>query len=131
MADVEDIIQVKNDSIAGIGAPLMVNYPDGYVDSLKLPMSLTWVMQTSIDKSGTIAIHSARIDVFVQPLAQGNYRTNKKQAKDLRDLFIAEYSISAANAIILVVSNPVDVLTYVTTKVSGLPWQRVVASAWV
>lgn len=100
MADIEDILQVKNDNVAGVNTPLMVNYPDGYVDSLKLPMTMTWVMQTSIDNSGTIATHSVRIDVLVQPLAQGNYRTNKKQAKDLRDLFIAEYSISAANAVI-------------------------------
>ncbi|MBN1341988.1 MAG: L-lactate dehydrogenase [Phycisphaerae bacterium] len=37
----------------------------------------------------------------------------------------------AADAIILIVSNPVDVLTYVTMKISGLPWRQVVGSGTV
>lgn len=100
MADIEDILQVKNDNVARINAPLMVNYPDGYVDSLKLPMALTWVMGTTIDNSSTIGTHTVQVDVLVKALAQGNWRTNKKAAKDLRDLFITEYSISAANSVI-------------------------------
>ncbi len=100
MADIEDILQVKNDNVARVNAPLMVNYPDGYVDSLKLPIALTWVMETVIDNSGTIGSHTVQIDVLVKALAQGNWRTNKKAAKDLRDLFIAEYSISASNSVI-------------------------------
>lgn len=35
------------------------------------------------------------------------------------------------NPIILIVSNPVDVLTYVSIKLSGLPWQRVIGSGTV
>jgi len=100
MADIEDILQVKNDNVARVNAPLMVNYPDGYVDSLKLPMALTWVIQTAIDNSGTIGTNTVQIDVLVQPLAQSNWRFNKKDTKDLRDLFISEYSISAANNLI-------------------------------
>jgi len=34
----------------------------------------------------------------------------------------------SADAVLLIVSNPVDVLTYVTIKISGLPWQRVMGS---
>jgi L-lactate dehydrogenase len=37
----------------------------------------------------------------------------------------------ASDAVILIVSNPVDVLTYATMKVSGLPWRRVVGSGTV
>ncbi len=37
----------------------------------------------------------------------------------------------AQDAIILIVSNPVDVLTYVTVKISELPWKRVVGSGTV
>ena len=37
----------------------------------------------------------------------------------------------AANAVILIVSNPVDALTYVTMRVSGLPWRRIVGSGTV
>ena len=38
---------------------------------------------------------------------------------------------AAPDAVILIVSNPVDVLTYVTLKLSGLPRQRVVGSGTV
>ena len=34
----------------------------------------------------------------------------------------------AADAVILIVSNPVDILTYAAIKLSGLPWQRVIGS---
>lgn len=98
--DIEDMLQAKNDNVARVNAPLMVNYPDGYVDSLKLPIALTWVMETTIDNNALIGTHTVQIDVLVKALNQGNWRTNKKSAKDLRDLFIAEYSISAANAVI-------------------------------
>lgn len=37
----------------------------------------------------------------------------------------------AADAVILVVSNPVDILTYAAIKLSGLPWQRVIGSGTV
>lgn len=37
----------------------------------------------------------------------------------------------AHGAIILIVSNPVDILTYATMKISGLPWQRVIGSGTV
>lgn len=106
MADIEDILQVKNDNVAGINAPLMVKYPDGYVDTLKLPLALSWVMETKIDVSGTISTNSVQMDILVQALAQSQWRTNKKDSKDLRDLFIAEYSISAANSVISDDSTP-------------------------
>lgn len=106
MANIEDILQVKNDNVARVNAPLMANYPDGYVDTLKLPMALTWVMETVIDNSGTIATNTVMIDVLVQVLAQSNWRTNNKATKDLRDLFITEYSISAANSVISDDSTP-------------------------
>lgn len=106
MADIEDILQVKNDNVTGVNAPLMVKYPDGYVDTLKLPMALTWVMETIIDNSGTIGTNTVQIDVLVQALAQSNWRFNKKDTKDLRDLFITEYSISAANSLISDDSTP-------------------------
>ena len=37
----------------------------------------------------------------------------------------------AADAVILVVSNPVDILTYAAIKLSKLPWQRVIGSGTV
>ncbi len=35
------------------------------------------------------------------------------------------------NGIILVATNPVDILTYVSWKISGLPWQRVIGSGTI
>jgi len=56
-------------------------------------------------------------------LAQRNFDIYKGIVPKLADV--------AADAVILVVSNPVDVLTYAAIKLSGLPWQRVVGSGTV
>ena len=45
--------------------------------------------------------------------------------------FIPEIAKSSPNAILLVVSNPVDVLTYITYKLSGFPKERVIGSGTV
>lgn len=97
MASIEDTLQVKNRNVARVNAPLLGNYPNGYVDSVKLPMALTWVTSTRIDEAGILGINEIQIDVFTQSLAQGVTRAVKKAAKDLRDLFLAEYPVTASN----------------------------------
>ncbi len=54
----------------------------------------------------------------------------KRNADIFRDI-IPRLADVASGAIILIVSNPVDVLTYVTVKVSGLPWQRILGSGTI
>jgi L-lactate dehydrogenase len=54
-------------------------------------------------------------------------RTNVEIFKDI----IPAISKHAGNAILLVVTNPVDILTYVTLKLSGLPANRVIGSGTV
>lgn len=93
----EDILQSKNDSVVGVSAPLMDDYPDGYVDSVKLPIALTWVMSTVIDPSATIGKNTVQIDVLVRPLGQGVFKSNKEICRDLRVLFMTEYLITAQN----------------------------------
>lgn len=44
---------------------------------------------------------------------------------------VPEVSGTAPEAIIIVVSNPVDILTYVTLKISGLPKERVIGSGTI
>lgn len=41
---------------------------------------------------------------------------------------IPQIAAAAPNAIIIVVTNPVDVLTFHTIKISGFPWQRVIGT---
>ncbi|WP_024614412.1 L-lactate dehydrogenase [Clostridium sp. Ade.TY] len=45
--------------------------------------------------------------------------------------FVPELAKLSPNAILLVVSNPVDVLTYITYKLSGFPKERVIGSGTV
>ena len=54
-------------------------------------------------------------------------QTNTDIFKDI----ISEVMKYAKDAIILVVTNPVDILTYVTLKISGLPSNRVIGSGTV
>jgi L-lactate dehydrogenase len=56
-------------------------------------------------------------------LAERNYNIYREIIPRLVD--------AAADAIILIVSNPVDVLTYATLRISGLPWQRIIGSGTV
>lgn len=101
--DTENQLQLKNRNVVGIGrenAPDLNLYPEGYVDTLKLPAVLTWVISTVLDTSATIQTDTVQIDVFVQVLGQSIVGAIKKACKDLRDLFVIEYAISAANMII-------------------------------
>ena len=98
--DTENQLQLKNRNVAGIGkanAPDLNLYPEGYVDTLKLPTALTWVTGTVIDTTGTLQTDTVQIDVFVQVLGQSVVGAIKKACKDLRDLFVIEYAINNAN----------------------------------
>lgn len=67
--------------------------------------------------------------------------TNQKPGQSRTDLvkdnvaifkdLIPEITKHTANAILLVVTNPVDILTYVTFKISGFPSNRVIGSGTV
>lgn len=95
--DTENQLQLKNRNVASIRAPDLNKYPEGYVDTLKLPTVLTWVTGTMIDVTGTLQTDTVQIDIFVQVLGQSVVGAIKKACKDLRDLFILEYAINAAN----------------------------------
>jgi len=59
----------------------------------------------------------------------GQTRTDLVQTNaDIFKQIIPEVMKHAKEAIILVVTNPVDILTYVTLKISGLPTNRVIGS---
>lgn len=95
--DIENELQEKNDNVADVKAPLIGKYPNGYVDTPRLPLSLTWVLSTTIDPTATISKNVIQVDVLVQHVAQGIPRTVKEECKNLRDLFITEYSVSTMN----------------------------------
>lgn len=64
--------------------------------------------------------------------APGETRLDLAQAnKAIFRLMIPKIIKAAPNAIILVVTNPVDVLTYEALKISGLPWQKVFGSGTI
>lgn len=95
--DIENELQEKNLNVANVQAPLIDKYPNGYVDTPRLPLSLTWVISTTIDPTATISKNVVQVDVLVQHVAQGITRFVKNECKNLRDLFITEYSISTTN----------------------------------
>ena len=106
---VENALQDKNGDVVGVNAPLMDDYPDGYVDSVELPMVLTWIMSTTLDSTGTIGRNIVHMDVLVRPLAQGIFKSSKEECRDLRNLFIAEYSITAANMWVQTITPPLKI----------------------
>jgi L-lactate dehydrogenase len=74
------------------------------------------------------------IVVITAGAAQKPGESRLQLAERNTDIFrsiIPEVSKAAPNAIIIVVSNPVDILTYVTLKISGLPKERVIGSGTI
>jgi L-lactate dehydrogenase len=74
---------------------------------------------------------SSDIVVITAGLAQKPGETRLQLVEKNMEIFktvVPAISKAAPEAIIIVVSNPVDILTYVTLKVSGLPKERVIGS---
>ncbi len=97
MMDIEDYLQDKNRNVTDMNAPLLADYPTGYVDTIKLPLCLSWVTQTIIDSSGTLGNNKCQIDVTIQTLAQGDTIAVKQRCKVIRDLFMVEYKMNTQN----------------------------------
>jgi L-lactate dehydrogenase len=103
--------------------------------ALDLTHGLQFTPMATIDGSDDIAV-CANADVIV-------ITAGAKQRPGIRRMDLAENNTQilkqvmpglmnvAPNAIILVVTNPVDVITYVALKLSGLPRQRVMGSGTV
>lgn len=97
---IEDVFQIKNLTVTDVSAPSLDLYPEGYVDTPKLPLALTWVMSTALDESATRKTSQIQIDVLVRPVGQSRLRKTKRECQLLRDLFMTAYTISGANAYI-------------------------------
>lgn len=102
---------------------------------LDLEHSLPFTEYAKLQASGDFAA-CANSDLIVitagKRQAPGETRLNLANAnKKIFEDMIQKIVSAAPNAILLVVSNPVDVLTYETLKLSGLPWQRVFGSGTI
>lgn len=99
---------------------------------LDLEHSLSFTPFTKLEASGDFAA-AKESDLIVitagKRQAEGETRLDLANAnkKIFRD-FIPKLVAASPNAIFLIVTNPVDVLTYETIKISGLPWQKVFGS---
>ena len=89
---------------------------------------------TKIYTSGFEGCKDADIVVITAGANQKPGQSRTDLVKDNVTIFktiIPAISKYAGNAILLVVTNPVDILTYVTLKISGLPANRVIGSGTV
>ena len=103
-------------------------------EALDLSHGLSFIKPVDI-KSGTYA---DTIDSDIVIITAGS---NRKPGETRLDLIDKNYNIFKSivpeivkfnpNAILLVVSNPVDILTYITYKLSGFPSERVIGSGTV
>lgn len=97
MANLENVLQAKNDTITDVTAPLIDNYPEGYVDAFELPIALSWVMETVQEVSGVSRTSEVKIDVLVESVGQDRFKLIKERCRALRVLFMTEYEITASN----------------------------------
>jgi hypothetical protein len=97
MASVENLLQTKNDNVSGVYSPVYESYPDGYVDTPRLPIALSWVMSTLVVPTADQYVLTCQVDVLYEAVGQNRFRRIKPALTTLRDLFLVEYRITAAN----------------------------------
>ena len=103
-------------------------------ECMDLNHGLSFTHPTKIYAGGFESCEDADIVVITAGSNQkpGQSRTDLTKANvAIFKEIIPEISKHAGNAILLVVTNPVDILTYVTLKLSGLPTNRVIGSGTV
>lgn len=117
----EIVIVDKNEKLA-IGECMDLNHGLSFAHPIK------------IYAAGFESCEDADIVVITAGAKQKPGQSRTDLTKDNVEIFksmIPDISKHAGNAILLVVTNPVDVLTYVTLKLSGLPSNRVIGSGTV
>ena len=80
-------------------APALADYPVGYSDALKLPLALTWILETTPNATHDTLYHQVRVDVFTAHVGKSKFNLNKVQAQDLREVFTAMYSLAGLNLV--------------------------------
>jgi L-lactate dehydrogenase len=103
-------------------------------ECMDLNHGLSFAHPTKIYATGFEGCKDADIVVITAGAKQKPGQSRIDLVKDNVTLFkaiIPSITKYAANAILLVVTNPVDILTYVTLKLSGLPSNRVIGSGTV
>ncbi len=93
-----------------------------------------FVPAVEVSSGGVEACRGARVVVITAGAKQKPGQTRLDLAEANTRIFrelIPQVTAAAAEAILLIVSNPVDVLTWITLRISGLPAGRVIGSGTV
>jgi len=123
--------------ISGLAAEIVlidVNEAKAEGEAMDLMHGSPFVRPVTV-RAGTYAdCAGAQIVVITAGSAQRPGETRLDLVKRNADIFgqmIPQIVSAAPDAILLIVSNPVDILTYVSLKLSGLPVNRVIGSGTV
>lgn len=111
-----------------------MNEEKALCECMDLNHGLSFAPPAKIYSSGYSGCESSDIVVITAGARQkpGQTRIDLVQANsDIFKQMIPEIQKYADNAILLVVSNPVDILTYITMQISHLPSNRVIGSGTV
>jgi L-lactate dehydrogenase len=103
-------------------------------ESMDLNHGASFIKPVTISYAGYEGCKDADIVVITAGAKQrpGQTRTDLVQANaEIFSKMIPDIKKYAHDAILLVVSNPVDVLTYITLKISGFPKEKVIGSGTV
>ena len=103
-------------------------------ECMDLNHGLSFARPAKIYSSGYEGCKDADIVVITAGAKQKPGQTRVDLVQENAEIFkdiIPKITKHAQNSILLVVSNPVDILTYVTLKISGLPYNKVIGSGTV
>lgn len=119
---VREIVVIDRNEIKAMGECMDLNH------------GLSFTHPTKIYSAGYEGSKDADIVVLTAGAKQKKGQTRIDLVQENTEIFkeiIPKITVHASNAIFLVVSNPIDILTYVTLKISGFPAQRVLGSGTV
>ncbi len=123
--------------ISGLAAEIVlidVNERKAEGEAMDLMHGAPFVRPVTIRSGNYADCVGAQIVVITAGSAQRPGETRLDLVKRNADIFgqmIPQIVAAAPDAILLIVSNPVDILTYVSLKLSGLPASRVIGSGTV
>jgi L-lactate dehydrogenase len=103
-------------------------------EAMDLNHALSFSRPVTISSGEYSDCEGSDIVVITAGVAQKSGESRLQLVEQNADIFrniVPEVSRVAPEAIIVVVSNPVDILTYVTLKISGLPRERVIGSGTI
>ncbi len=124
---------IMNQSICGEIVVIDINEKKAMGEALDMMHAMEFMNHKTIVRSGTYADCMDADSVIITASVPMNSNLSDRMEllaknKNIMKVIVESVMASGFNGILLIVSNPVDVMTYYAWKISGLPHEKVIGS---